>query len=105
MFGYNYNWSISNSEHVVKSWTSLEKRKTQDLSRKCSAWKDFGLLFWSLLLQRKIKVCGLRWGGMDELEVKSLSLALDKGTYKSLDSWFLIGLEPLIDFGSPLHEA
>ena len=35
------------------------------------------LLFWSLLLQRKSKVCGLRWGGMDELEVKSL--ALDKG--------------------------
>ena len=62
----------------------IKKCDKQDLSRKCSAWKDFGLLFWSLLLQRKSKVCGLRWGGMDELEVKSL--ALDKGTYKSLDS-------------------
>ena len=56
----------------------------QDLSRKCSAWKDFGLLFWSLLLQRKSTVCGLSWGRMEELEVESL--ALDKGTYKSLDS-------------------
>ena len=56
----------------------------QDLSRKCSAWKDFGLLSWSLSLQRKGKVCGLRWGCIYELEVKSL--ALDKGTYKSLDS-------------------
>ena len=56
----------------------------QDLSQKCSAWKYFGLLFWSLLLQRTSKVCGLRWGGMDELEVESVSL--DKGTYKSLDS-------------------
>ena len=56
----------------------------QDLSRKRSAWKDFGLLFWSILLQSKSKVCGLRWGGMDELEVASV--ALDIGTYKSLDS-------------------
>ena len=59
-------------------------RNLQDFSRKCSAWKDFGLLFWSLLLQRKSTVCGLSWGRMDVLEVESL--ALDKGTYKSLDS-------------------
>ena len=67
----------------------------QDLSRKCSAWKDFGLLFWFLLLQRKSKVCGLRWGGMDELEVKSV--ALDKGTLSKLR--LLMGLEPLKGMG------
>ena len=65
---------------VLHSVTSVQ----QDLSQKCSAWRDYGLLFWSLLLQRKNNVCGLRWEGMDELEVNSL--ALDKGTYKSLDS-------------------
>ena len=46
----------------------------QELSQKCSDWTDFGLLFWSLLLQRKSKVCGLRWEGMDELEVESVAL-------------------------------
>ena len=65
---------------LIDNTTNIE----QDLSRKCSTYKDFGLLFWSLSLQRKSKVCGLRWGGMDELEVKSL--ALDKGIYKNLDS-------------------
>ena len=53
----------------------------QKISRKCSAWKDFGLSFWFLSLQRKSKVCGLRWGGMDELEVKSLALV--KGLIKA----------------------
>ena len=69
-----------------RTFTLISFGGKQDLSRKCSAWKDFGLLFWSLLLQRKSKVGGLRWGGMDDLEVESVVL----------DTRFLV---------SPIHEG
>ena len=41
------------------------------LKSKVFSLEDFRLLFWSLLLQRKSKVCGLMWGGINELEVES----------------------------------
>ena len=44
-----------NSSHIIVVLTSLDSE--QGLSRKCSAWKYFGLLFWSLSLQRKSKLC------------------------------------------------
>ena len=60
-------------------WNTNTSSK-QDLSRKCSAL-DF--YFGPSSFKERVK-CVVKVGGMDKLEVKSL--ALDKGTYKSLDS-------------------